>query len=464
MSIRYPVVGSIIYNTIAADTKAILLDNIKDNLVDAGWTLVSEISAYVVLTFTGLPVDGQTVTIDGQTFTARTTPSATNDFAIGASASDVASNLAADINANHTTCSASALGGVVTITYDTPGTAGIGKTVSEGLNNATFDSATFRYGGYKLDSAITPQSLQMRLYIYEEATSNIFLRGMSVDETVSNTSSIPQLGVAGGRVLQIRATAHDCVIWLAYNSGTGNGTTFMCGTPYIRTPQAGVAVSGAVNNGSGLVRLTVTAHGLVTGDSVYVQNVQIGGSYSSAINGTHLVTVIDANTVDLQGSTWPGGTYTASTGILAGPGKISRAIYCMGGLDSAAGTGFNWRTHPAFQCWNGGQAYIWCCFNASHWQGVSANAVLCRLKFPTDHNGNTSANVGNIYDITEARIEWPTTSHTSSILTIGDLWASIVITTSVSMESTNTGGQYDGHDWINFMHSNVDCSLWFATN
>lgn len=60
------------------------------------------------------------------------------------------------------------------------------------------------------------------------------------------------------------------------------------------------AVSGAANNGSGLIRLTVTGNGLTTGDIVIVESV--GGV--TAANGTWTVTVIDANTIDLQGSTF----------------------------------------------------------------------------------------------------------------------------------------------------------------
>jgi hypothetical protein len=65
-------------------------------------------------------------------------------------------------------------------------------------------------------------------------------------------------------------------------------------------------VTGAVNNGSGLIRLTVTAHGYTTGDRIAADSV---GGVPNA-QGSWIVTVIDANTIDLQGSTFAG-TYTS---------------------------------------------------------------------------------------------------------------------------------------------------------
>lgn len=69
---------------------------------------------------------------------------------------------------------------------------------------------------------------------------------------------------------------------------------------------AGVAFA---DNGAGLIRATYTAHGLATGQRIHVQQVQ---GVTNA-NGTWYVTVIDANTFDLQGSAFSG-THTSGTG------------------------------------------------------------------------------------------------------------------------------------------------------
>lgn len=94
---------------------------------------------------------------------------------------------------------------------------------------------------------------------------------------------------------------------------------------YIGPPNDSVVVpknvSGAVNNGSGLVRLTVTGHGLSTGDKVFV--LSVGGV--SAANGYWTITNSGTNTVDLQGSTFAG-TYT-SGGTLQRVTRDSYAIF-----------------------------------------------------------------------------------------------------------------------------------------
>jgi hypothetical protein len=63
------------------------------------------------------------------------------------------------------------------------------------------------------------------------------------------------------------------------------------------------------DNGSGLIRVTYTAHGLATGKRIHIQLVQ---GVTNA-NGDWYVTVIDANTFDLQNSVFSG-THTSGTG------------------------------------------------------------------------------------------------------------------------------------------------------
>lgn len=70
------------------------------------------------------------------------------------------------------------------------------------------------------------------------------------------------------------------------------------------------AITGAVTHG-GLIQLTVTGHGLTTNQLVIVAGV--GGTTEA--NGLWRVTVINANTIDLQGSVFTnaytsGGTAT----------------------------------------------------------------------------------------------------------------------------------------------------------
>jgi hypothetical protein len=77
------------------------------------------------------------------------------------------------------------------------------------------------------------------------------------------------------------------------------------------TPAAGLTVSGAANNGSGLIRLTVTSNSVLqTGDVRTVNGV--GGTTEA--NGIWTITRITATTYDLQGSTFTN-TFTSSGAI-----------------------------------------------------------------------------------------------------------------------------------------------------
>ena len=68
-----------------------------------------------------------------------------------------------------------------------------------------------------------------------------------------------------------------------------------------------MAIANAANNGSGLIRITVTApHYWLTGDTAVV--FKVGGV--PAANGAWVITKVDATTVDLQGSAFSG-TFTS---------------------------------------------------------------------------------------------------------------------------------------------------------
>ena len=66
---------------------------------------------------------------------------------------------------------------------------------------------------------------------------------------------------------------------------------------------ATTAITNAVNNGAGLIRITDTAHGYSTSDRVYIAAV-VGTTEANntEANPRWTITVVDANTFDLQGS------------------------------------------------------------------------------------------------------------------------------------------------------------------
>jgi hypothetical protein len=93
---------------------------------------------------------------------------------------------------------------------------------------------------------------------------------------------------------------------------------------WIGTQADRLAVTGAVSNG-GLIRLTVTAHTLATGDSVRVW--EVGGVPNAT--GVYTVTVINANTIDLQNSVFVG-TYTSG-------GYVNRLLHVTGAANNGSG-------------------------------------------------------------------------------------------------------------------------------
>ena len=79
---------------------------------------------------------------------------------------------------------------------------------------------------------------------------------------------------------------------------------------YVGTQYDSLSITGAIDNGAGLIRLTVVGHNFVTGNSVQVRNMQNAGVPNAT--GTFPVTVIDSTHVDLQQSIFAG-TFAAPT-------------------------------------------------------------------------------------------------------------------------------------------------------
>jgi len=98
-------------------------------------------------------------------------------------------------------------------------------------------------------------------------------------------------------------------------------------------------VSNCVNNGSGLIRVTCTAHGFSTNDWIGVYGV--GGTTEA--NGSWQITRIDANTFDLQGSTFTN-AYTSGGHATNRPGMYGIFMtinlkQTRGGLTGTAAAG-----------------------------------------------------------------------------------------------------------------------------
>lgn len=103
-------------------------------------------------------------------------------------------------------------------------------------------------------------------------------------------------------------------------SGTVETVIANAGGPV--TGATGLAVTGAVNNGSGLIRLTVNTTGLTTGTVVVVAGV---GGISNAI-GTWIATIFDGTHLDLQGSVFAGAYTSGGTVAWGDVGLVDSVI------------------------------------------------------------------------------------------------------------------------------------------
>lgn len=87
---------------------------------------------------------------------------------------------------------------------------------------------------------------------------------------------------------------------------TGTGVSVTTGP--VRT------ITGAANNGSGLIRITSVAHGYVTGDKIKIASV----TGTTEANGFWTVTKIDADHFDLQASTFVNAYVSGGTAVYQG--------------------------------------------------------------------------------------------------------------------------------------------------
>lgn len=88
---------------------------------------------------------------------------------------------------------------------------------------------------------------------------------------------------------------------------------------FTASPFTETAIAGAADNGSGLVRITATTHGLSTGNTAVIRNV-VG---TTEANGIWTITYVDANTFDLQGSTFAHAYTSGGTVSNLYPGAVA---------------------------------------------------------------------------------------------------------------------------------------------
>ena len=464
--------GTIIWRSLDASSKPLFINALGDALRDAGWTDGS-VSAYVVLTFTGLPSDTQTCAFDGRTYTFVTTLTAADQVKIGATAAECASNLFDAITDNsgnegvtygtgttiHATLGATVAGAQTTIYYLTAGTGGNGFAASESLSNATLDVTAGRYGGRKLTSARTPDGLWYKVYLFDDNSfGNPYIQFSDVWEQVS--SPLFRIQMIAARLVNVRACRYEFeTLELGVGAAGNGGTAIQSLVPFLRDGHKPYVVANAQDDGGGLVKITTNvAHGRATNDFVFIADATIGGVWSSNINGSRQITVIDSTNYTLQGSSWPGGTYDADSGRHAGPKQIARLIF-------AQGDNYGTQYHSFRSGLSSGAAPLWVSFNQFAWDTIPVGTASAKLMHPAAMSIGPSVvipNWGGFYDVHEPVLTIPPTAASADRKIVGEMWASFVADHTEPLDATKAA--VDGvHDVFQYTADGV-FSWWLWTS
>ena len=222
------------------------------------------------VSLSGLQVANETVNINGTVYTFKGSVGATaNEVLIGVSATATAANLSAAINQGagagtvygsatvaHTTVSASAASGVVTITAISYGTVGNLYTLAESASNTTVSGATlsggwdagaiYVYGGSFRSAGTNASKLADNFdNSYGPNTAPIFIQGASINDADMTTSS-------SGSYFNN-----------SFSNVTAKGTLTVVGnSTQGNIDAASLSTTGTADIGTGLSSLTMTLFGL----------------------------------------------------------------------------------------------------------------------------------------------------------------------------------------------------------
>ena len=111
---------------------------------------VTGVKATGTVTFTGLPVANETITVNAIVYTFKASAATATEITIGADATATASNAASKIELNDAAVDASNVAGVLTITAANTGTYGNAITLADTATNTTVSGATLTGGVNKV--------------------------------------------------------------------------------------------------------------------------------------------------------------------------------------------------------------------------------------------------------------------------------------------------------------------------
>ncbi len=158
---------------------------------------------------------------------------------------------------------------------------------------------------------------------------------MLATTTGFNSFDVSQLSVFQS-VLKVKITTSSTAYWgvgdITAGGGFGGANEAGYGFKCIST-----TITNAADNGSGLIRITATAHGFSTNFKATVSSV--GGTTEA--NGTWTVTVIDANTFDLVGSTFTNAYTSGGKAVVLSALTVKAGTEVLTTIPGIAETNFN---------------------------------------------------------------------------------------------------------------------------
>jgi hypothetical protein len=161
---------------------------------------VTGVKASGTITFTGLPVADETITVRGVTYTFKASASTATEITIGADATETAANTVSKLTANDTLIDAVNVAGVVTVSASETGEYGNAYTLAQAATNTAVSGATFSGGVDKV--VITNDGVD---YLGASLATAAKIHGILVVTTAGSVSSAvgtilkgPSTGTTGG--------------------------------------------------------------------------------------------------------------------------------------------------------------------------------------------------------------------------------------------------------------------------
>ena len=209
--------------------------------------------------------------------------------------------------------------------------------VSAGWTSTTVGS------DYHLTSATTPDGLKMKVRL---TVSSVTYAAVSAFDQYDVSLGGQEMYIGAGTTYECLVTRYTVWLWLSgivsalpVAAVTGYASACATGIPFLPDPVKPLVVQAATN-ASPIEITTTAAHGLTTGESVYITGV-LG---NTGANGSFSITSTGASTFTLNGSVGTG-AYT-SGGIVGTTARLSRAIYINGSDGSGSLDNNSWRRDP----------------------------------------------------------------------------------------------------------------------